>query len=203
MENIKDIRDWLQEKKGEQTLLLKDIGTLTSEVKIAGKLQRQHEKALEIVKLVGLETQKQLQFHISNITSLAMESVLDNPYKLDVSFVERRDKTECDLTFTRDGMEEKLNPLNATGGGVVDIASFALRIASWSLENPRSNNVMLLDEPMRFLSKDNQEKASLMLKELSKKLNLQFIIITHEENLTIHADKIFTTSIKNGVTKVN
>jgi len=70
------------------------------------------------------------------------------------------------------------------------------------MEYPRSRPVIILDEPMKFLSVDKQEKASLMIKELSDKLGLQFIIITHEPSLAIHANKIFEASIRKGVTKI-
>jgi DNA repair exonuclease SbcCD ATPase subunit len=59
-----------------------------------------------------------------------------------------------------------------------------------------------MDEPLRFLSEDLQEKASLMIKELSKKLKLQFIIITHEPTLATYADKEFRVTIKNGISNV-
>lgn len=130
-----------------------------------------------------------------------MEAIFDDPYELKAKFVERRGKTECDLLFVRD--EQEVDPLSATGGGAVDVAAFALRVASWSMQHPHSRPTIILDEPMRFLSVDYQEKASLMIKEISEKLGIQFIIITHESTLTEHADKSFRTRIINGVTKIN
>jgi DNA repair exonuclease SbcCD ATPase subunit len=159
-----------------------------------------HEKAREIVREVGMKTQQQLQYHISDITSLALESIFDDPYELKVEFVERRNKTECDLLFVKNG--EAMKPINSSGGGTVDVASFALRIASWSMERPHTRNVIMLDEPLRFLSVDLQERASRMIKELSNKLGLQFIIVTHEEELAVYADKEFNVTIRNGISKV-
>lgn len=95
-----------------------------------------------------------------------------------------------------------MDPMSASGGGAVDIAAFALRIASWSMNSPRTRNTIILDEPLRFLSGDNQERASAMIKELSQRLGLQFIIITHNEILSSYADRTFTTSLKKGVTKI-
>jgi ABC-type transporter Mla maintaining outer membrane lipid asymmetry ATPase subunit MlaF len=147
-----------------------------------------------------MKEQEQLQFHIADITSLALEAVFDNPYELKVEFVQRRNKTECDLYFVRG--DNKVDPMEAAGVGAVDVASFALRIASWSMMNPKTRNTIILDEPFRFLSANYQEKASTMLKEISDKLKIQFIIVTHEETLTAAADKIFEVSIRNGKTKV-
>lgn len=199
MSTIKSLRTHLERRKGQQAQVSKTIDSLKEAIKSIRKDLRRHEQAREIIKTVGLSTQQQLQYHISDITSLALEAVFDDPYKLIVEFIQRRNKTECDLLFERDG--ERMNPLTASGGGAVDVAAFALRIASWSMQNPRSRNTIILDEPMRFLSEDRQEKASMMLKELSDKLGVQFIIITHEPILTEHADKIFKVSIKKGKSK--
>jgi ABC-type uncharacterized transport system YnjBCD ATPase subunit len=152
------------------------------------------------VRTVGLATQQELQFHISDITSLALEAVFDDPYELKVEFVERRNKTECDLKFVRGDME--IDPMTASGVGAVDVASFALRIASWSMMRPRTRPTIILDEPFRFLSENYQDKASQMLKELSEKLGLQFIIVTHEQTLSSYADRTFEVSIHKGVSKV-
>lgn len=160
-----------------------------------------YEKAHAIVKQVELETQRQLQFHISDITSLALEAVFPNAYTLDVDFIEKRNKIECDLYFVRDG--QRIKPVDASGGGAVDVAAFALRTASWSMESPRTDNVLLMDEPLRFLSLDLQDKASEMIKEIANKLKLQFIIITHDETLSNYGDKLFDVKLRKGVSRIN
>ena len=45
---------------------------------------------------------------------------------------------------------------------------------------------------MRFLSRDLHHKATEMLKEISEKLGLQIIMVTHSEELIEAADKVFT-----------
>ena len=197
---IQLLRQRLEQQKGAKKQLENSLVTLQDSLRDNKRSLKRHEQAREIIRTVGIATQNQLSFHISDITSLALEAVFNEPYKLEVEFVERRNKTECDLFFTRDGM--KADPLTASGGGAVDVASFALRIASWSMANPHSHNVIILDEPLRYLSADLQEKASIMIKEISQKLGIQFIIVTHENTLAAHADKTFEVSIKKGRSKV-
>ena len=197
---IQTLRNRLEQQKGQKFQVEQSLSKLQEELRGKKRSLIRHEKAREIVRAVGMATQKQLQFHISDITSLALEAVFPDPYSLEVEFVQRRNKTECDLYFVRDGM--KVDPLTASGVGAVDVATFALRIASWSMAMPRSRNTIILDEPFRYLSEDYQEKASSMLKEISDKLGIQFIIVTHEQILAEHADKIFEVKIRNGKTKV-
>lgn len=201
MNNIQTLRNQLEQQKGRKAQITQDIGQTQHTIEESKRSLRRHEQAKEIIRTVGIKTQQQLQFHISDIASLALEAVFDNPYELIVEFIQRRNKTECDLFFSRDG--EKIDPLSASGGGAVDIASFALRVASWSMQKPRSRAVLILDEPFRYLSSNLLPKASLMLKEISKKLNLQIIMVTHSEELIEDADKVFDVSInKKGISKV-
>ena len=191
MNNVQDLRNSFERKKGKRDQIEVTVADLTEKIANTKLDLRRHEEAREILRSVGLETQKQLQYHISDITSLALEAVFEDPYELVAEFVQRRNKTECDLYFSRRG--SRVDPVDASGGGAVDVAALALRIAAWSMQNPKRRNVIILDEPMKFLDTqtDRLEKASMMLKELSERLGLQFIIVTHEDILTQYADQVF------------
>ena len=200
MSDIKAMRSELDRRRGQQRQTEKNLQDSSARVINYETSLHRHEKAREIVKEVGLKTQQALAFHISDISSLALQAVFSDPYDLEVEFVQRRNKTECDLWFVKNG--EKMTPMDASGGGAVDVAAFALRVASWSMMVPRTRPVIFLDEPMRFLSSDLQPKASEMINQLSEKLGLQFIIITHEEELTESADKVFRISQTKNISKV-
>lgn len=198
--SIKDLRNKLEQKKGAYNQIQKSLLITQKELQFLQRDLIRHEKAREIIRMVGLKTQQQLQIHISDITSLALESIFPDPYTLEVEFVQRRNKTECDLMFSRNG--NTVDPLSASGGGVADVAAFALRIASWSMQIPHTRNAIIMDEPLRFVSEEYQEAASSMLKEISQRLDIQFIIVTHNEVLTSYADKVFKVSKKRKISKV-
>lgn len=159
-----------------------------------------HQKALEVIKEVGKKTEESIQLHISSITSLALDSIMDDPYELILEFVERRDKIECDIFFKRG--DKLLTPLESSGYGAVDIAAFAMRTAMWKMQSPQKRNTLVLDEPFKNLDKTKQEKASQMLKKISHDMGIQFIIVTHEEQLTQAADKIFEVVKKGKISKI-
>lgn len=203
--SIQDIRNKLEQQKGRQQQITRSIAESERKLKVYARELSRHERAREFIREVGLKTQQQLQYHISDITSLALESVFNNPYSLIAEFVQRRNKTECDLYFEREG--DKVDPLSASGGGAVDVASFALRVASWSMEHPKSRNVMILDEPFKHLKGEEANLQVLeMVRELSRKLNMQIIMISDErisrEDIIANADKVFETKIRKGITTV-
>jgi DNA repair exonuclease SbcCD ATPase subunit len=200
MGDTQTLRRTLEQLKGKHQQIEHSISKTTEHLAERKSFLQLHEQAREVIRVVGLKTQQQLEIHISDITSLALEAVFPNPYRLVVEFIQRRNKTECDLYFERGG--NRINPLQASGGGPVDIASFALRAASQSMQFPKTRPVLILDEPFKHLSVDLLPKASEMLKQLSEDLGLQLIIVTHSEELVECSDKIFKVSLHKGVTTV-
>lgn len=157
------------------------------------------EEAQRFIQEVAKATQEDLRYHISDIVQLALDTCFPDEYQFDISFEIKRGKTEASLSFTKNGIA--IDPMEASGGGVVDLAAFALRISAWSLG--KSDNVIILDEPFRFLSKDLQPRAGEIMKKLSSHLKLQFIMVTHNDEMINIADRIFVvTQSGAGVSKV-
>jgi len=75
MNRIQELRNKLEQEKGKYAQTQNWISTLQETMKEEKKELERAEQAREIIREVGLETQKQLQFHISDITSLALEAV--------------------------------------------------------------------------------------------------------------------------------
>lgn len=144
-------------------------------------------KAREVIMLVGKNTQQALQVRISTIVSLALATVFEDPYEFKVRFEERRNTVECDLLLVRG--EDEFSPLDSVGGGVVDVVSFALRIADWKLRGGRP--VIILDEQFRNVWPAGQPKVSALLQRLSAELELQIILVSHQERVNECADKTF------------
>jgi recombinational DNA repair ATPase RecF len=194
---LQTIRQELEQRKGARNKVKKDLKNSKKERTRQNLKLQQTEKALEISKQVGLKTQQELEYHINNLVSAAITSVFpDNPYKFRALFIERRGKTECDLMLERDG--ELVNALNSAGGGVVDVVSLALRIASLSMKSNHIHPVLLLDEPFKHLSIDLQNRAEQMLHELASKVNIQIICNSHTISGIENADRVFQSTIKNG-----
>lgn len=147
------------------------------------------EEARSIFQKASQITQEQISIHIENIVTLSLLAV-NFDYEFKVNFVVRRNSTECDLLFIEDGLEMK--PLDSCGYGAADIAAIALRIAFWKLSD-KTRNVMMMDEPTRNLDVGRQPLAARMIKDLSKKLGLQFLIVTHNPSFADEADNLFIT----------
>lgn len=138
------------------------------------------------------ETQSLLRIHIVDIVQLALDAVFPSEFKFDVQFEVKRGKTEAKLVFIVG--DEEVNPYEEDGGGAVDIAAMALRCAVWALGGTRPT--IILDEPFHNLSTSLQKQGAELLKELTKELGLQIIVITHIQEIADEADKVFRIKLK-------
>ncbi len=73
--------------------------------------------------------------------------------------------------------------MKASGGGVVDVASFALRLASLMLARPIPRRLIVLDEPFKFLSEGHRGRIREMLLGLADQMKMQFVMVTHVREL--------------------
>jgi DNA repair protein SbcC/Rad50 len=199
--NAQYYRQKLERLKGQRDALEVDLKRLQGKAEELDMHLQQCEEAATIIRHVAQQTQQQLEYQISELVSLAMFSVFDSPYEFELEFVQRRGRTEADIWFSRGG--ERINPLDASGGGAVDVAAFALRVALWNLAIPKTTPLLVLDEPLKFLSSTYQDKASQMLKEISSKLGLQLLMITHIDQLVEAADNVVDVAIKGKVSSVH
>ena len=160
------------------------------------------EQAQAFLQKIANETQEHLKFQIEDIVNLALETCFPNEYEFSIIFDIRAGKTEASLSFISKKTGREIDPMNASGGGVVDLTAFALRIASYALDRT-CDNVIILDEPFRFVSKGILNDVAEVTKNLANKLNLQIIMVTHETAMISIADRTFEVK-KNmdGVSKV-
>jgi len=195
------LKEQLQIKKGVRQRIESEVNQKEAKLKQLQTDLFSYEKARAIMQLVAKETQEQQEYKISELVSLGLSAIFDNPYELVLNYEIKRGKTEANLLFKRG--KNTIKPMLASGGGAVDVAAFGLRVAIWSLKTPRSRNTIILDEPFRFLSRQHQEKASQLLSEISKKLKIQIIMITHNQEFIKSADKVFNVNKVNGISKVD
>lgn len=190
--NAAQARERYTRETAQRDLLRTRLTDAQAQAASAGVRHADAQEARALLQTVARQTQAQLEFHISALVTSALAAVFPNPYQFTARFVERRNKTECDLLLVRDGRE--YDPMTCTGGGVVDVVAFALRAAFWALVKRRP--VIVLDEPFKFVSEGLHEACSQMIKALSTQLGVQIVMVSHLPGIIASADKV--VKIDNG-----
>jgi DNA repair exonuclease SbcCD ATPase subunit len=195
IEDIKKKRTQIDRELGRLKGKQEELAVIREELAAASKTLSDARIARVVMQNVAESVQKKIEYRISTIVTMVLAAVFPDPYSFQLRFVQRHNRTEADLIFIKNGNETD-DLLNAGGGGPADVASLTLRLAFGGIKP--SHAVQLLDEPTRNVSRDLQPKVSRIIKELSDKLGIQFIVVTHVEELKEMADNIISISNVDG-----
>jgi len=149
------------------------------------------EKCRVLIMEIGKTTQAQVQQYIEDTVTLALQSVYGQTYKFVVKFeYNKRDQLETQFFLDKGGKLLELRK-NTTGGGVVDLCAFSMRMVVWVLDDETpSPPIMIMDEPFKNVSAKFIPSVSEVVKQVSDMLEIQFIIVTHNEIFIENADTI-------------
>ena len=184
----------VSELKGSRSTLKAQALDARKRHATAHRASKASEEAKAFLQLVAKQTQDQLRYHITELGTTALQAVFGtDDIALELEFVEKRGKTEAVIAF-RNAEGLLTDPLEQDSGGAADIAALALRCSLWSLQKPRTRAVMVLDEPLKNINdptREMQAKAAEMIQLISRRLGLQFIIVTMLQEIEDVAAKVF------------
>jgi hypothetical protein len=151
-------------------------------------------------------TQSDITDYLQSTVSLAMDVIpSDDPLKLIAQFETRRNQQELDL-YVQEGEQEPVildSKLDFVGNSVEEVISFASKLCTWSIKNPRPAPFQAHDEPFRALKDENIGNVLKFVKELQEELGLQMLILTHRPDIAAIGDRVFYLDKKKGRTTVN
>ncbi len=186
---------------GQRSLLdkeLKELAAAQTRAKTLGERQIAIDEALAFFQKVAADTQDSFKFHLEDIVNTALEAIFPGDYKFAIIFEPKRNKTEARLAVFKNGRER--DPFISNGGGLCDIISFGLRMALLMISHNR--RVLVLDEPFKNLDALRQPLAYAIVKQLSLRLKVQIIMVTHQQDAIDVADRVFTVRLKKGASHV-
>lgn len=144
-------------------------------------------KALALLQDVASKTQAQLKDSVEHIVQGCIDLLFPG-YMFKVNFVPKRGKVDAEFRICKDNVE--LNPLDSSGGGVVDAVSFSLRAGCLRLAGKRQ--LLLLDEPFKHVrdgeSIKPRRELGRVLSTLVDKMGVQVLMVSDVAGTDINAD---------------
>lgn len=161
----------------------------------AAQAAKDFEVVQALTQQTAQATQEEMQFHLQSLVQHCLDAIFPGVYTFRVVFETRYQRTAASLVLEKDGSTLD-NLMDEVGGTVVDIVSTALRVAVWSLAP--TDNLMVLDEPFRVVSAGYKATCAELIRGISEKMGIQFLIVSHDPVLIAAADRVFEVSQKNG-----
>jgi len=193
---------FLSKKKATKEILENKVSNLQVEIEEHQDYLTNLEEALDIMNVVGILVQQEFEEVVEVLVTQALKFVFGDNHSFKIDSEISHNQPEVHMYIVIDG--ERFSPKDdELSGGQADVVSFALRIILWAIQYDRTRATLVFDEPFRCLhGLKNAESVRDMIQYLSKTLNLQFIIITQDEELTRAADASFLVVKERGISKV-
>jgi DNA repair exonuclease SbcCD ATPase subunit len=182
----------------ERKRLEKDLQMLEER---RGQLEEEltyHNAASEVLGNLSIFLQEHAQKNLSTLCTKALKAVFGVDYDCRLEFVRKRNQVECYLQLISPTTGSILDPEDQVGGGVIDLLSFAVRMACWSMSSPKPEPFFVLDEPFRQVSESNIERAGEFLRRISDQLGVSILLITHSDRLAQVADTVYLIEKRDG-----
>lgn len=200
MQRLSSLREIATEQAIRRKVLLSKIADYEQSLSVAKLELTELTRAGIILRETAKGTQKRFKEYIERLVTLALQAVLHR-YRFKLKFRDKRGKPICELRIMDGG--HVLDPKDDVGFGAIDVCAYVLIIAMLTLTHPRLRPVIILDDPMRNIGvKDDARRAARMIKMLSRKVGVQVIIATHNENFIEAGDRVWEFT-HNGVHTVS
>ncbi|MEE9214905.1 MAG: hypothetical protein V3U54_08945 [Thermodesulfobacteriota bacterium] len=183
----------LRTKKEQVELRLMEIDT---------KIQT-HENASIFLQTLSDETRQMIINKMSNIVTDALKQVLDKNLAFEMQLSTERNQVDIKFLVKDTTMNKSYEILNSFGGGLADIVSFPLRVSLLLKWSPQLSRVLIMDETFKAVDVTNQAFLGEFIRQLSEKLRLQIILVTHSSEIASKAHKQFKVNNAKGVSTVN
>ena len=180
--SLQDTKNKLNRAVSRYNSVLSTIKEEANRIKTLKEKVEHAEMARSFLQETAEKMQNQAHTQIAKIVSRCLSLIFDEPYELKIQFEQKRGKTEAQFFYVREG--NLVEPL-VVSGGVRDVVSIGLRLASIRMNLPPVRPLLILDEPFQGLSKTNLEKIGTLLESLAADMGIQMILATHDSQLQI------------------
>ena len=160
-----------------------------------------YQKVIILLQKTSDYARSQMKQTIEYIVTNALQVVFNQELRFEVELGTRAGAPTAEF-YVVDNLGLRYKPMDARGGGLVDVISTALRLSILELYQPKIQGPVILDEPGKMISAEYASNFAYFLKEYCQRIGRQVIMITHNSALAEIADKSIQVSIKNGVSEV-
>lgn len=200
--NIKELEELVNKKKVKKEILLSDEARLSKEVEELKIVN--YERAAVYMKQLAQKQKENACEELTKLGTAALQYCFGPSYKMKIEMEGTSKNPKADLWIIQDDNDdEKEDPMEDNGGGIVDIVGNAMRLVI--LDNytePVIDGPIILDEPFKMVSKEYIPQMAEFIKNVSRDFRRQVIVVTHSDYLSSMTDtNIYVSLEKTGKRK--
>jgi hypothetical protein len=160
------------------------------------------EKANILLQKLSEKQRKTACQKLQELCTYALQYSLGPNYEMQIEMSKERGKPAADIYVLKKDTGTRTSPLDANGGGVVDIVSNAIRLVTMQVYEPFIDGPIFLDEPYKMVSKEFIPMVAELIAKMSADFGRQIIISTHNDFLAQTCNQIYVSMGENNESKV-
>lgn len=183
LENIyNDLNSEYIKNKAIKEKLEKDLEVENQKISEYFKEIEIYEKKKKLLQDASSKAREFSKEMFESVSTEALQTILGDNLSVEINFGENGGTQTADFLVKAIYGEKEVvvDPTEEDGGGVADIVALSSLIAMNSFVSDDNGAPLVLDEPTKFVSKGNAKDVSLFLSEISKSMNKQIIMVTHD-----------------------
>ena len=184
--------------EGQLALLTSQQREVEERRTAAESLQETLTAALTVLQELEGAWRRSFESRLSSVVSDGLTAIFGEEIKLEVKSTVKRDATSMQLVLTQGGIEID-DIVGGTGGSLVSVLDVLLKILLL-VSAPDLRRVLVLDEAFRMVEARHLPALGQLLRELSDRLSMQFVLVSHETELLDAADIVY--EVANGGVKL-
>lgn len=191
--NFKLVKEEIAQVAAKRRVLLEEINSVKQKSRTLKGTIKLNERAATLLSYIVEEKHGSIVELFQHTISSALKDIFDDSYDFQFVFKKRGTLSTCEYEITNGDYGGWTNLRMCHGKSVCEIIAIILRIILVKIDK-ESPDIVICDEPLSGLEPDRQQVAGKFLSDVCKKFGIQLIMVSHSENVAIHADKIIEIS---------
>jgi len=180
----------------------KEIDNLTSDNERRSEDLKYAIESIDFIEKAANHERSLVKDKVESVISDALKEIYGDEYSIKFDYTMKRNKTSVDIYLVKHtDIGDVVRKQDGIGGGVSDVISLPLKLLVL-MALQKNAKVLIADEPGKHMD-DRVDKFGFFLKNVSEKLGIQIIILTHFQSMTEFSDNVYkVTMIDNKTTSI-
>lgn len=199
--DLVQLGDALKVKLGEQRQLRRQADDAEQDAVAQKEQAARLDQVVALLAALQETWRSQFQAAVGRLVSQGLTGVFGEELEMVVEMGVSGDLPVARFAV-RDSRGLETDVMEARGGGVVNVASFLLRVLLLLSARPPLARLLLLDESFNNVSDEYLPAVTALLRRICEEGSFQILLVTHRPALTDAADVAYQFSLVDGVTQV-
>lgn len=138
---------------------------------------------------IAVEHQGEVLRFLNGLVTSGLRDVFGDHVEVEFREETRSNQRAIDIILLIDGVEADIP--EGVGGGLADMVALLVQLSSLYLRRGEVGQIIFLDEGLKHLGEEYRPSAARVIQEISKRLGIQVIFVTHQEEFVEVADCVY------------